>query len=337
MTAGSHKAAFQVLLDGKDITDRVSPRLLSLTLTEARGDEADQLDLVIDDADGKMAIPKRGAELAVSLGWAGQALVGKGKFKVDDVEHSGAPDTITLRARSADFTSDLRLRRERSWTDTTAGQVLADIAGRHGLTLKVSDNLAGQELPILAQSRESDLQVLRKLGKQFDAVATIKSGMLLFAPIGAGKTASGKDLPPFRVRRQDGDRHSWKAADRDGAYTGVTASWRSSAGAKRHSERAGKTGKVKHLRRVYSTKVDAQRAAKAEWARVQRGGATLSLNLALGRPDLFPELQGAVSGFGKPEFDHGSWLIVRTVHTLAAGGLVTALELETAIGGAAAA
>lgn len=332
MSQTSPTPAMKVLLDGVDITDRVAPRLLSLTLTEARGDEADQLDLVLDDADGKMAIPKRGAELVVSIGWKGSPLVGKGKFKVDEAEHSGPADIITLRARSADFTADLRLRREKSWTGTTLGQVLADIAGRHGLTLKVSDDLAGQALPILAQSRESDLQVLKKLGKRFDAVATIKSGVLVFAPIGAGKTASGKALANFALKRSDGDGHTWKVADRDGAYTGVTASWRSTSGATRHSERAGKTGKVRHLRQVYATQADAKRAAAAEWGRVQRGGATLSLNLALGRPDLFPERQGTVTGFGKPEIDKATWLIAKATHTLSDRGLVTALELETSIG-----
>ncbi|MBO9710687.1 MAG: phage late control D family protein [Caulobacter sp.] len=329
MTAPSPKPACKILLAGVDITAKIAPRLVSLTLTEDRDNEADQLDLVLDDADGKLAIPKRGAELVVSLGWEGSPLVGKGKFKVDEVEHSGPPDVVTLRARSADFTADLRLRREKSWTDTTVGAVLQEIAARHGLTARISDGLANQALPVLAQSRESDLQVLKKLGRRFDAVATIKAGALLFSPIGAAKTPSGKALAKFALTRQDGDTHTWRAADRDSAFTGVTASWRSTTGATRHSERSGQAGKVHHLRQVYATQADAKRAAASAWSRIGRTTGLLSMNLALGRPDLFPECEGSITGFGKPEIDKATWLVAKATHSYSDRGLVTALELET--------
>lgn len=39
-------------------------------------------------------------------------LVDKGSFKVDEVAHSEAPDVVTIRARSVDFTSDLKTRRK---------------------------------------------------------------------------------------------------------------------------------------------------------------------------------------------------------------------------------
>ena len=39
--------AFRVALNGRDLTARIAPRLLDLTLTEQRGDEADQLDIRI--------------------------------------------------------------------------------------------------------------------------------------------------------------------------------------------------------------------------------------------------------------------------------------------------
>ena len=44
--------AFKIILNGKDITTRLESRLISLTLTDNRGFEADQLDIELDDADG---------------------------------------------------------------------------------------------------------------------------------------------------------------------------------------------------------------------------------------------------------------------------------------------
>lgn len=186
---------WRVVLDGTDLTERIAPRLLDLTLTECRGGEADQLDLRIHDHDGKMALPKRGVRLAVALGWKATGLVDKGTFIVDEVEYSGAPDIITVRARSADLTADMRTRRERSWHNTTLGAVLNTLAGEHGLTPRVADALARIKLPHLDQANESDMNLLTRLGQRFDAVATVKGGALVFAPIGAGTTATGKPLP----------------------------------------------------------------------------------------------------------------------------------------------
>lgn len=94
---------YMLMLDSRDITGNISDRLMSMTLTDNRGFEADQLDIELNDADGQVGLPVRGAVLTVYIGWKGFALVCKGKFTVDEVEHRGAPDVVTIRARSADF------------------------------------------------------------------------------------------------------------------------------------------------------------------------------------------------------------------------------------------
>ncbi|MCQ8910038.1 phage late control D family protein, partial [Escherichia albertii] len=90
---------YMLMLDSRDITGNISDRLMSMTLTDNRGFEADQLDIELNDADGQVGLPIRGAVLTVYIGWKGFALVCKGKFTVDEVEHRGAPDVVTIRAR----------------------------------------------------------------------------------------------------------------------------------------------------------------------------------------------------------------------------------------------
>lgn len=90
---------YMLMLDSRDITGNISDRLMSMTLTDNRGFEADQLDIELNDADGLVGLPIRGAVLTVYIGWKGFALVCKGKFTVDEVEHRGAPDVVTIRAR----------------------------------------------------------------------------------------------------------------------------------------------------------------------------------------------------------------------------------------------
>ncbi|WP_238394663.1 phage late control D family protein [Pseudoxanthomonas wuyuanensis] len=319
-----------MVLPGVDLTERLKPRLLDLTLTECRGGEADQLELRLHDHDGALALPRKGVLLQAAIGWRDAGLVDKGSFKVDEVEHSGAPDVITVRARSADLTQPLRTRHERSWHDTTLGAILRNLAGEHGLQARIAPALASIAISHLDQTEESDANLLTRLAKRYDAVATVKAGALIFAPIGAGTTPTGNVLPGATITRASGDQHRYSTADRD-VYTGVRAYWHDKAEAQRKSVLVGQSGNAKRLRESYSSEAEAREQANAEWQRIQRGAAKFALILALGRADLYPEQRITVAGF-KAGID-GEWLLARTTHTITgSAGFTTALELETIVG-----
>jgi len=319
--------AWRVVLDGRDLTDRIAPRLLDLTLTESRGEEADQLDLRIHDHDGRMALPRRGVTLQVALGWRGSGLVNKGSFIVDDVEHSGSPDIISIRARSADLTGELRNRRERSWHATTLGEILGAIAGDHSLKTAIAPALSAIQVPHLDQANESDVNLLTRLGKRFDAVATVKAGTLVFSPIGSGVTPSGITLPAATITRASGDQHRYSAGDRD-KYTGVRAYWNDHKAARRKSLLVGQGTNEKRLQATYASEAEAKQRATAELQRSDRGTAAMSIALALGRPEIYPEQTVAVRGF-KAEIDGENWLISKTSHLITGtGGFTTVLEME---------
>jgi len=318
---------WRATLDGVDITERLAPRLLDLTLTESRGDEADQVDLRLHDHDGRLALPRRGVTLALAFGWADSGMINKGTFVVDEAEHSGPPDIITVRARSADLTHATRTRRERSWHDTTLGAVLLALAGDHSLKAAVAPALAAMPLDHLDQANESDVNLLTRLGKRFDAVATIKAGTLIFKPIDGTTTADGLSLPVQRLTRASGDSHRYAVVDRD-TVTGVRAYWGDRGAARRKAVLVGSDKNEKKLQATYPTEAEARQHAQAEFQRLQRGTATLSFKLALGRADLYPGQALNVSGF-KPEIDGTDWLVVKATHSIdGSSGFVTALELE---------
>lgn len=354
---------FQLRVNAKDITTSIRDRLISLTLTDNRGFEADQLDIELDDADGQLAMPARGAELSLFLGWKGQTLTGKGTFTVDEVEHHGAPDTMTIRARSADFRGSLNSRREVSYHDTMLGQIVSQIAARNKLEPMLADGFAGIAVAHLDQTQETDAKFLTRLATLYGAVAAIKAGRLLFIRPGGGVTAGGKPIPQVTITRQDGDRHTFSIADR-GAYTGVSASWLHTKDPKpkkvklqrkkkpeihygfHHPEEkkkkvvkvkapearqgdylAGSQDNVFTLTTVFSSQASAMHAAKAKWEKLQRGVAEFSLTLARGRADLYPETPVKVSGF-KSVIDAQPWLISKVTHSLNDSGYTTQLEFE---------
>ncbi|EQA8865893.1 phage late control D family protein [Citrobacter braakii] len=369
--AGARVApAYMLTLDGADITQNFSDRLIGLTMTDNRGFEADQLDIALDDTDGLVELPPRGASLTLWLGWQGSALVNKGSFTVDEIEHRGAPDTLTIRGRSADFRGTLNSRREQSWHDTTLGVIVETIAQRNKLTASVTDALKAIAIPHIDQTQESDAAFLSRLAERNGASVSVKAGKLLFLKAGSAMTASGKPIPQMTVERGDGDRHQFAIADRE-AYTGVTAKWLHTRDPKPQRQKvklkrkpkeqhlralqhpkaaktstkvrekkaqearegeymAGESDNVLELTTIYATKAQAMRAAQAKWDKIQRGVAEFSITLATGRADLFPETPVAVKGF-KRVIDEQAWIISRVVHSLNGSGFTTGLELEVKI------
>ena len=56
-------------LDGAEITQNFSGRLIGLTMTDNRGFEAAQIDIELNDSDGLVELPPRVASLSLWLGW----------------------------------------------------------------------------------------------------------------------------------------------------------------------------------------------------------------------------------------------------------------------------
>ena len=317
---------YRLVVAGQDITARINPRLISLTLTEGREGAADSLELRLSDHDGQLAMPAKGATNTLQLGWQGRALLDKGTFKVDEVEHSGAPDELHITARSADVTQDARQRTDKSWHDTTLGTVLGDVATRMGVVPRIDSQLAALAVEHVDQTNESDVHFLSRLARQHDAVATIKQGKLLFLPINATKTSTGKTLAAVHITRSSGDRHRYHSSERE-AYTAVRAYWSDTGQARRKGAVAGSGKNEKRLKDTYGSQEDALAAAKAELQRVERGLATFEIDLALGQPQITPQTPVTVAGF-KPEIDGTGWLVKTATHTLAESGLITRLEME---------
>lgn len=321
----------KVVVNGNDITSLLvggpEPRLVSIELTDNRGLEADQLDITLSDHDGLLAIPPRGATVRLWLGWDDTGLVDKGSFTVDETEHSGAPDTLSIRARSADLRGGLKTKKERSFDATTLGTVIGAIATAQGLTPVVSAVLAGIELLHLDQANESDANLLSRLGREHDAIATVKADRLLFLPTGKATTASGLALPHVTLTRADGDQHRFLQADRD-SYTGVKAYYYEVNSAEKKEAIAGGGENIKELRHSFTDQASALQAARAEWNRLQRGTATLSYTLARGRPELTPDQTYSLTGI-KAEIAAIIWLGGNLRHSFTSDSLTTSMELES--------
>lgn len=351
--------AWDIRLAGNSLNAVLSTRLISMTLTDNRGFEADQLDITLDDADGLLDIPPRGVTITVAIGWKGSQLVDKGSYIVDEVEHSGAPDTLCIRARATDLRAGISTKKERSWHQTTIGQLVEHVAKENGLLPAIPAWLAKRPVEHIDQTSESDANLLTRLAQQHDAICTVKQGRLIFCKTGDAESVTGKPFPTVTITRLRGDSHRFAAADRN-AYTAVKAYWHDlnkankgevTVDANTKFERRasvtkrGRPTKRKHLtatqekaiepsaanikvlRHVYASETSALQGAKAAWEKIQRGVAEFSITLAEGRPELFPELPAKVKGF-KPLIDACGWTLAKVTHSLSNSSYTAALELE---------
>ena len=322
----AHSPDYLITIAGQSISPELDARLVALTLVDKRGFESDQLDITLSDHDGKLALPSRGAELQLAIGWKQSGLVDRGTYIVDEVEHSGAPDQLIIRARAADMRKDLPGKRSQSWHQVSVSDIISTVAARYLLEPRISAKLAGIIIEHIDQTDESDMHFLTRLGERYDADATIKAGNLLFIPKGKGETASGQTIPAVLLTRDVGDSHRYTITDRD-AFSGVKAYWHNAATAERISVIIGSDENPKTLRGDFANEESALQEANAEWQRIRRAGATLNLELAEGRPNLYPETPVIASGW-KPEIDNTPWVITEVTHTITDSAYTASVVME---------
>lgn len=326
-----------ITADNKPLNALITQRIISVTVTDNRSGEADQLDITLDDHDGVLELPRRGVKLNCKLGFVGDTLHDKGDFVVDGVEFSGTPDVITVKASSANFKSSIKSSKSKSYHRQTLGQVAGSIAKTHGLKLVITDELSGIDLKHVDQTNESDLNLLTRLARQNGAEMAVKKDRLLIFKAGTAKTASGKQLPTITITRQDGDQFRYAEEDRDSDYTGVSASYQDKGKAKRTRVTSGKpeirgggddpNTKTRVLKGTFADEASAKRAADAEMAKVKRQMATFSITTAFGIPAISTESPVKLLGF-KNQVDGLKWIVAKALHSYSTSGLTTALELE---------
>jgi phage protein D len=288
----SRVPAFSILMGGKALT-QLDPRIISLELTDNRGFEADELTIAIDDSDGLIELPPRGAELSVSLGWQGEPLVYKGVYTVDEVAHSGPPDRLEITARSADFRDEFNVKREVSWHDVTVERIVSAIARRYKLTPVISEQLMSAEIDHADQTQESDMSFLTRMADLLGLLPPSKTVAFCLscrvvasartakpcrslrspAPVATGIPSASPTVTLTPACRRTG--WIWSLAKRKKSPL-RHARKRPRKAAQQRKEGdyiAGEDGNVFVLRTTYSSEMAAQRAAAAKWQQLKRGAA----------------------------------------------------------------
>lgn len=115
----------RIVYEGKDISADISPYLVSVGYTDRLSGESDELELRLEDTDGRWRgdwYPGKGDSLTVSIGYAGQELVSCGGFEIDEIELSFPPDEVSIRALATGISVSCRTRKSKGIRENHAGR-----------------------------------------------------------------------------------------------------------------------------------------------------------------------------------------------------------------------
>lgn len=170
--AYARRVALQLKYDSTDISADLAPHLVGFTYEDNASGKADDLQITLDDREGLWRgdwFPDKGAMLTATLlvkNWeAGESeqSLPLGKFEIDEIESSGPPYIVTIKAASVPESTSLRGQdKTRAWEKTKLSVVAKDISAGAGMEL-LYDTEDDPAYDRCEQTEESDLAFLRKL------------------------------------------------------------------------------------------------------------------------------------------------------------------------------
>ena len=164
---------FERLGSPTDLTKQVE----SFSYTDNLDGEADSLEVTLEDFEGRWKwdwYPVEGDKVYGHLlcqNWdrlGNLPLIDFGVLTIDDVEPSGPPDKVTVRAVSTPITSTLKKQpRSRLFEGLTLKKIFQQIAGEQGLGLDwKTTGFQDKPRDIVAQNKESPWAFLTRLAKE---------------------------------------------------------------------------------------------------------------------------------------------------------------------------
>jgi len=316
-----------LVYDGVDITRDILGDVISVTYTDKLHGESDDLEVEIEDRDGRWRgpwYPGKGDTLNAEVGLEPGVRVPAGRFKIEELTFAGRGqgDTVTIRALAAAITRDLRTRRSKAYEGVTLRTIVDRIAARHDL--EVVGDVAHVPFDRVSQDDESDLAFLKRIAETHGHAATVRGEQLVFQELDGLRGAkvvtrlARPDLTSYRLDDQ-GER----------IYKAATVAYQD-PGSKElveHTVQAEgvESGDTLKAQVRAENPAQAERKAKALLDRRNRRKVAGSLRVDA-RPTLVAGVKLGLTGMAKLS---GPYLVTQSRHKLdRGGGYVTDLEVE---------
>ena len=301
---------FKVEVNGSDVTDVLKKHQAAITLKDESGDAADELSL---EFNALFMRPAYQDEIKLWLGYKESGLYFCGLFRVQTTQKT--QNALSVRATSSDFSTTLKKKHTRSFENITLCDLLKKIATQNNLKSKC--DIDGVFFKHLAQTNESDLNLLQRLSKIYNATFNIKNNTLLFV-----KKQKEDEEITFTIPSDDAKSYSIKHANKT-LYKSVKAMWHDTKENK-HKELTYKNGEPQYILQA-NFKDEAEALKRAEATLQLLNAATISGSLTITGRNIVAGGVLKLVGFGE---DDGKYTIKRVSHTLSSSGYVCRIDFE---------
>lgn len=214
----ARRSAWKLKFDGVDCTDVVMKDVISIDITDNESESADDIQLKLNDADGKwvqrwlteaifVGATVRGLQIEAWVGvQKGDRVVQQkaGTFHLDSLKAGGPPSTVTIKATSLPCVGGIQdEKRNKAWEGYSLRGIAAEIAGKANLALVYDAPDISYERR--EQNDMSDLAFLRALSREAGICMKISDNqMILFDTRSYSKQAS-----VMTIRWMDGSYIKW--------------------------------------------------------------------------------------------------------------------------------
>ena len=318
----ARRARLNLTYNGQNISEDISAYLESCTYTDHGHGKADDLQITLENRDGLWRsgwFPDKGAKLTASLlcyDWPDAGNNQKlplGSFEIDEIEDTGPPDTVTIKAASSAITKGLRReKKSRGWEDISLRLIALEIAECHGLSL-FYDTDEEIEYKRIEQREESDLSFLTRIcGEAGLSLKVAEEKLIVFE----GKKFDARS-PVLTLNRLNDGRisHRIKTKSHDIFRACQVTYWDPVAKEeKKHiytPPDPPPCGHVLKITKRVETLAAAEKKARAELRRKNKNEVKGDV-VYFGRPDLLAGINVALAGFGL--FD-GTYHVETARHT----------------------
>lgn len=315
------KATLQLTYDNKDISQAIASRVIRWSYTDHAEGKADDLQITLHNRSEiwtRSWWPSKGATLKASVeceDWdsPGDTItLSCGTFTIDEIECSGPPNQVTLKAVSSLVTTSMRReRKSRAWENTTLRTVGAQLAADHGVQLFwEGDDISFARLD---QREESDLAFLQRVAKTNGLSVKVGHGRIILyegkvreasSPVYTVSNA-GEPLSTYSFSTTAHDIYRackvkyWDAATKSQMEYVFTP------------DSAPDVGQTLQINKRVESLAEAMRTAETQLRAKNKAETTASLTM-MGRPELLSGLVYTAEGYGN--FD-GNYLIESATHS----------------------
>lgn len=340
----ARRTEIRVSIDKKDVSTSVNKYLNSLTYVDTAKDEADDLQLFLDDRDnewinwlGPAGNDLRGTTITAAIVQKNRYSDGKdamldcGLFELDSIDCSGPPQTMNIKGLAIPHNSALRSEtKTKAWEENTLKNIATQIAAESGLTLYFESQL-NPTYNRIDQSNESDIAFLQRLCQNCGITIKVTGKLLVLYE----ESAFEKKAAARTFEKGKGDIISYQF------FTGVNEVYNKSE-VSYTDPTSKKTIKGEFVLKEYkkddpvlntnekvASVAEAKTLAEKKLREHNRGEYRASFTV-VGDVGLLTGVTIQVSGYGMYD---GKYIIESATHTVNGSGYQTSMELHRVLEG----